>query len=259
MAEILKPQLAFTPPAWAKVIAMLEKDENEAGGFGVTGSDDPFLVTDILVPKQEVTAAFVSLDDDHVAELLELLTSGENPLQPWQFMRIWIHTHPRGVHNPSGQDETTFKDVLGMQDYSVMFIIAKDYTTYARLQVKKPCPFQSLMETAIAWRESFQQYDEEPFKAMLEKHISKRTHTSGTSSYASSSVQNRSNVVTHTGVNTQASSNAKKNIEKTVVEKGAEKAVAEAALVADLADKKITHDQYLDGIAALYTENGVEP
>ena len=54
--------------------------------------------------------------------------------KPEQFARIWLHTHPGNSPQPSATDEETFQRVFGKCDWALMFILAQDGKTYAKLQ-----------------------------------------------------------------------------------------------------------------------------
>ena len=106
--------------------------DNEVGGFGITQAHDLLFVTDIVLVKQKVTAVSVSFEDESVANFFE--DQVEAGRQPQQFARIWLHTHPCDSPQPSGTDESTFARVFGSCDWAVMFIVAQDGSTYARLR-----------------------------------------------------------------------------------------------------------------------------
>lgn len=89
-------------------------------------------VEDIALVKQKVTSVSVSFDDESVADLFaDQVEAGRKPSQ---FGRIWVHTHPGTSPEPSMTDENTFDRVFGKCDWSVMFIIASDGKTFARLR-----------------------------------------------------------------------------------------------------------------------------
>lgn len=106
--------------------------DNEVGGFGITEADDLLFVTDIVLVKQDVTCVSVSFDDDSVADFFDIQI--DDGRKPEQFSRIWIHSHPGDSPEPSGVDEETFDRVFGKCDWSVMFILAQDSSTYVRLR-----------------------------------------------------------------------------------------------------------------------------
>jgi proteasome lid subunit RPN8/RPN11 len=124
--------LRFSPVAWAKLLFMRDMTDNEVGGFGITEADDLLFVTDFILVKQKVTAVSVCFDDESVADFFE--DQVEAGRKPEQFARIWLHSHPEGVPEPSMTDEETFSRVFGNCDWSVMFIVGRDGNTYARLR-----------------------------------------------------------------------------------------------------------------------------
>jgi hypothetical protein len=103
----------------------------EVGGFGVTPADDLLYVQEIALVKQVCSAVSVVFEDVSVADFFD--EQIDRGLRPEQFARIWIHTHPAISPNPSSVDEETFARVFGECDWAVMFIIAEDGRTYARL------------------------------------------------------------------------------------------------------------------------------
>ena len=63
--------LRMAPTAWAKLRYMCTQSDTEIGGFGVSSSDDPLLVTEFHLIKQECTAATVELDDEGLGYYVE--------------------------------------------------------------------------------------------------------------------------------------------------------------------------------------------
>ena len=127
-----KPVLRFSPTAWAKLLFMRDITDNEVGGFGITLTDELLFVTDFALVKQKVTGVSVSFDDESVADLFE--DQVEAGRKPEQFGRIWLHTHPGNSPEPSMTDENTFARVFGNCDWAIMFIVAQDGSTFARLR-----------------------------------------------------------------------------------------------------------------------------
>ena len=158
---------------------MRDQSKNEVGGFGITETGDEMLVTDFILVKQTVSCASVEFDDESVADFFEDMVDEE--LSPNQFARIWIHTHPVGVHTPSCTDEETFANVFGRCDWAIMFILAKDDATYCRLrfnsgpgghlnvpvQIDFSEPFGQSQE--YAWKEEYKDNVSEPPKKVWAK------------------------------------------------------------------------------------------
>ncbi len=53
---------------------------------------------------------------------------------PAECGRIWLHSHPGDSPQPSMTDEATFDRVFGRSDWAVMFILARQGQSYARLR-----------------------------------------------------------------------------------------------------------------------------
>ena len=126
------PVLRFSPTAWAKLLFMRDMTDNEVGGFGVTQADDLLFVTDFVLVKQKVTCVSVAFDDEAVADYYE--DQVEAGRKPEQFARIWLHSHPGDSPEPSCVDEQTFGRVFGTCGWAIMFIVAQDSKTFARLR-----------------------------------------------------------------------------------------------------------------------------
>jgi proteasome lid subunit RPN8/RPN11 len=131
-------QLHFEHVPWVRMNFLLQRANHEIGFFAISAEDDPLRVIDLYMPKQEVSAAFVKFDEDDISEYMDLMSQKEdsqgNPLSPANYWRIWIHTHPNMSPQPSGTDEETFSDTFGECSWAVMFIIAKNSQTFARLR-----------------------------------------------------------------------------------------------------------------------------
>ena len=130
--ESADPVLRFTPYAWAKLYWFCHHGETEIGGFGVTTVDDPLLIEDFVTVKQATTCVSISFDDEAVADFFEAQVDAGR--KPEQFARIWAHTHPGASPLPSATDEETFSRVFGNCHWAVMFILAAEGKTYARLR-----------------------------------------------------------------------------------------------------------------------------
>lgn len=126
--------LRLTPFAWAKLLFLRDYGPTEVGGFGVSSTDDLLLVTDFCLVSQQCTAVSVKFDDAAVADYFS--DQVDRQLPPERFARIWIHTHPGNSPAPSSTDEHTFARCFGEADWAVMFIVAQEGQTYARLRFR---------------------------------------------------------------------------------------------------------------------------
>ena len=126
------PALQFSPTAWAKLLFLREAGDSEIGGFGIAADDDSAYVEDIKLPRQCCTAVSVIFDDAAVADFFD--EQVDLGLRPDQFARIWLHTHPGDCPLPSWLDEQTFERVFKQPDWAIMFILAGNENTYARVR-----------------------------------------------------------------------------------------------------------------------------
>ncbi|RLD68823.1 MAG: hypothetical protein DRI98_11365 [Bacteroidetes bacterium] len=147
----------MTPYVWAKLVYMRDKGNTEVGGFAVSKLEDPLYVEDFFLVPQEASQAFVSFDDEGIAEFQEEMLEQEK--HPCQCTRIWIHTHPSHFSTPSSLDEETFQESFGNQDWSVMFILDRSNGFSCRLQTKinKEINYSFEIDTEIDWSCSFKE------------------------------------------------------------------------------------------------------
>lgn len=126
------PVLRFSPTAWAKLLFFRDRGDTEIGGFGVTAPDDLLFVEQFITVPQTTTCVHVAFDDEAVADYFDQQV--DEGRQPQQFARIWLHSHPGDCPLPSAVDEETLLRCFGQCDWSVMYIIARDGSTYCRLR-----------------------------------------------------------------------------------------------------------------------------
>ena len=124
--------LRFSPYSWAKLLYLRDRGDTEVGGFGICQEEDLLHIDDIVLVRQSCTKFTVAFEDAAVADFFDRQVDAG--LRPEQFARIWIHTHPGASARPSGTDETTFRRVFGSSDWAMMFILAQEGESYARLQ-----------------------------------------------------------------------------------------------------------------------------
>jgi hypothetical protein len=128
----LAPTLRFSPTAWAKLTYLRDRGDTEVGGFGTSADDDPLFMEDFQLVDQSCTGVTVCFGDGAVADYFDRQV--DQGLQPSNFARLWVHTHPGQSAEPSWVDEDTFARVFGSVDWAVMFILARGGQTYARLR-----------------------------------------------------------------------------------------------------------------------------
>ena len=126
------PTLRFSPTAWAKLLFLRDFGDTEVGGFGISAADDLLFIQDVQLVRQDCTSVSVCFDDQAVAEFFDQQV--DLGRVPSQFGRLWVHTHPGNFATPSHTDEETFWRVFGRTDWAVMFILARQGQSYARLR-----------------------------------------------------------------------------------------------------------------------------
>lgn len=127
-----RPRLSFAPTAWLKLMWFCHAGDTEVGGFGLTAPGRPLYVTDFLTLPQEVTPISVRFPDEAVADFFD--RNIDRGLTPDRFARIWLHSHPGASAMPSMTDEDTFRSAFGLCDWSIMAIVSRTGSTYARLK-----------------------------------------------------------------------------------------------------------------------------
>ena len=151
--------LRFSPTAWAKLLYFRDKSDNEIGGFAISDPDDLLFVREFVTVEQEVTCVSVKFDDSSVADFFD--TQVDLGRKPEQFARIWLHSHPGDSPKPSFIDEETFERVFGSCQWAVLFVVAQDNRTYARLRFNVGPGGQVLIPTEIDYGEDFEASDHE--------------------------------------------------------------------------------------------------
>jgi proteasome lid subunit RPN8/RPN11 len=158
-----KLALQFSPTAWAKLLYFRDKSDNEVGGFGITEPDDLLFVREFITIKQEVTAVSVKFDDSAVADFFD--SQVDLGRKPEQFARVWLHSHPGDSPEPSGIDEETFERVFGHCQWAVLFVVAQDNKTFAKLSFNVGPGGHVLIPTEIDYGHDFGPSDHELWDA----------------------------------------------------------------------------------------------
>lgn len=138
-----------SPYAYQKILFMRDIGDSEVSGFAVTDENEPDLITDFHLIKQECTVVTTEMDSEGLADYLEDMV--ENGFQPGNCMRVWIHTHPGSSPNPSGTDEDTFKELSSKFAYFVMLIIAEKGAKFGRLAFSQGCGGTASVEWDVDW------------------------------------------------------------------------------------------------------------
>lgn len=116
-----KKQVYFTPEAWLKMFALTDLCKVEITMNGVSNkSNGSYIISDILVPPQEVTGVTAKATDDYGPWLMGHSDDVFNNI------RFQVHSHVNMGCAPSGTDEAFFMDMLAMvNDYYIFMIVNK--------------------------------------------------------------------------------------------------------------------------------------
>lgn len=108
--ELPRPRVFYAPEAHSKLWAAVYLSPVEVGWLGLVdrmGND--YLITDIFVPKQQVSSVTTDIEPEDVAVLVEtLVQEGHDPSK----LRFWGHSHVSMDVTPSGTDEDQVLEYL---------------------------------------------------------------------------------------------------------------------------------------------------
>ncbi len=161
--------LRFSPTAWAKLLYFRDKSDNEIGGFGISDPDDLLLVREFVTVKQQVDVASVKFDDSAIADFFDAQV--DLGRKPEQFARIWLHSHPGDSSAPSVIDEDTFDRVFGNCQWAVLFVVAQNNRTYARLRFNVGPGGEVLIPAEIDYSADFGPSDHDNWDAEFTENV----------------------------------------------------------------------------------------
>ena len=164
-----QPMLRFSPTAWAKLIFFRDHGDTEISGFGISDPDDLLCIIDFQTVKQDATVVSISLDDQAIADHFDAQV--DLGRKPEQFFRLWLHTHPGSSATPSGTDEATFARVFGRCEWAVMFILAQDGKTYARLRFNIGPGGEVVIPVSVDYSLSFEASNQSAWQAEYQANI----------------------------------------------------------------------------------------
>ena len=182
MTNITDITLKFTPYSRAKLQFICDHYDHEVGAMGIAATADPFLVTDLFIPKQKCSPVFVEMDSSDIADSLFMTycdPDGPHKLKPHQVGRIFIHTHPTGCLDPSPHDETIFAESFGSMPWAMMVILPKGGRLYARVRVSLGNDINLQMRVAddLILTTDFKGADHAAWKAEIDPKITEEVFT----------------------------------------------------------------------------------
>ena len=167
-----KPQLLFTPYAWAKMRWFEQAGETEVSGFGVASQENGLEVHDFQTVSQKVGPAYCKLDDRDLAAYMDRMC--DKGLEPKDFMMVWLHTHPGFNTAPSSLDNDTFQRVFGDCNWAVMCIMSQDGSATATIQFDTPFGrWQDEIEAVVDYTLDFPASDIESWIEEYDRNIIK--------------------------------------------------------------------------------------
>jgi hypothetical protein len=165
--------LRFTPYAWAKLVFMRDAGDTEVGGYGINETDDPLLINDFRLVKQDCSGVSVDLDQEDSLAFAEEMT--DRGFSPWQY-GTWIHTHPGDSPSPSQADEENFRDNFSIADCSIFFILAKCGQSYTRMRYNVSPGIDVDIKSMIDFRTPFRASDQESWKKEYSEKVNVKTY-----------------------------------------------------------------------------------
>lgn len=176
--EFLKPKttygdtLRFTAYAWGKLLFIRDRGDTEIAGYGITATEDPLLITDFVLIKQQCTTITFDLDTGDIAEYMERMMDAG--LMPWMYANILIHTHPGNCPKPSGDDETNFRKAFSRPDWAIMLIVAQDDSVYCRLKLNIGPGTEKLLKVQVDFSQNFRASDHQAWTEEYQKKVIKQ-------------------------------------------------------------------------------------
>lgn len=131
------PTVLMTLHAKRKMDLIIHSVTTEIGwlGFVERLPDNEYLITDVVVPKQEVNGGTCEITEDGLVELADSILSEEGGLEKVNTMRLWGHSHANMGTSPSGQDNTQMEIFTkNVKDFFIRLIANKkgeyNFTVY---------------------------------------------------------------------------------------------------------------------------------
>jgi hypothetical protein len=131
-----EPHLSFTQQSWRQLVLYTLHCPFEIGGLGlIRPVDKDFLVTDVLLVKQDVNDIATRLDSRAVSALImELIDSGQDP----GGLKLWWHSHAEEAPFWSGVDQDTIENFQNdymislVANHRLQFLARQDHYTVRR-------------------------------------------------------------------------------------------------------------------------------
>ncbi len=163
--------LRFTAYAYSKLLWMRDRGNTEVAGYGITTTEDPLLVTDFVLVKQECTGVSFDLDPNDIVDHQERMM--DKGIPPWACMDILIHSHPGNSPQPSDTDEKNFVKAFSHPDWAIMFIIANGGATYCRMKINIGPGVVKEIKVVVDWTVPFCGTDRQAWEKEYKENVTK--------------------------------------------------------------------------------------
>jgi len=146
-------KVVLTPGVWDKMRAYVDNCKDEISGLGKIerDDDDNFVITDIALFKQTVSAAHSDISAEALAKFqVELIKKGDNPAD-WSF---WWHSHAAMAVFFSSRDTSTIDESSDFS-YLVSLVTNHAHDLVARVDTFKPVRLHATIEVEVQeWEDS---------------------------------------------------------------------------------------------------------
>lgn len=159
----------ITPFAFQKLKLYIELCPAEISGLGVVEpSGDQFIVTDVFILPQRVTASDTELNPEHLCDFLShYIAQGRDPAS----LRVWWHSHGENDLYWSVTDHDTIEAFPG--EYIISIVGNKKGEFLCRLDVSSPSreAFEGLNLVPLEEQRMESPYDLETLRQTIQREI----------------------------------------------------------------------------------------
>ena len=154
--------VVFSSYAYEKLSFLHNNYDHEVGGFGIASDPkDPLYIDDVYITGQTSGPVSVEWSDKDLADFYTEMS--KQGLQPYQFSRLWCHTHPDFAPFPSNVDVNTFDSTTFTDcSWALMIIMGKDNETYAEFK-NNDLKFQHKIDVVLDDYGDLDQIDDETY------------------------------------------------------------------------------------------------
>jgi len=133
---IQEPLIKILPKALEKMSYYVRHCDKEIGWLGTVQAyaNNIFLITDVMLFKQEVHSATCEITPDGLSDFATELLSQDDGVEIWNNIKLWGHSHVNMGVSPSAQDNSQMKTFGEHNDWFIRVIANKsgemEFTLY---------------------------------------------------------------------------------------------------------------------------------